>query len=374
MRICIRMIVVIFAAAAMFFCGIPCHAEDAAMDALYDAAGDISIPPEAEQYLSDAGISADEPESLLTLSPAGMLRAVVSAAAEEAAAPLHSCGILLALTVLSTVLGSMNDAASHPAIKRLFEVICTLLCIGQAARPLCTCLIRTAEALSRGQVFMGSFVPVFAAFLAAGGAVAEGAAYQAFVLFLTETVMQLAAGILFPLLQMAAALGIVDAVNPALRLGSFVSGIRTAVTWILGFVTALFSALLSVRSFVASAADSLAAKSLRLIASNMIPIVGSAVSDAYGTVQGSIHLLRNGVGAVGILVILWLVLPPVISLILYRLIFWLMRLFADMAGAKPMAALFQNTQDVLTAAFAILICFALMLIFSSAIMLLLLGK
>jgi len=39
-----------------------------------------------------------------------------------------------------------------------------------------------------------------------------------------------------------------------------------------------------------------------------------------------------------------------------------------------MAALFQNTQDVLSAAFAILICFALMLIFSSAIMLLLLGK
>ena len=52
---------------------VPESSIEVAMDALYDAAGDISIPPEAEQYLSDAGISADEPESLLTLSPAGML-------------------------------------------------------------------------------------------------------------------------------------------------------------------------------------------------------------------------------------------------------------------------------------------------------------
>lgn len=373
MRFCIWLTVFLLPF-LLFFSGLPCAAADTAMDVLYDTAKTIEIPPDAAQYLEDAGISVSEPQSLLTLSPQEMLHSIFTAAASEASAPLRLCGTLLALTVLSTVLGSLNDAAAHSAMKRLFDVICTLLCVCSAAEPLCACLLRTADALQRGQVFMGSYVPVFAAFLAAGGSVAGGTAYQTFVLFLTEAIMQLAGGILFPLLQMGTALGIVDAVNPDLRLGTFVSGIRSGVTWTLGFVMALFSALLSVRSFVASAADSLASKSVKMLASSMIPIVGSAVSDAYSTVQGSIHLLRSGIGAVGILVILWMVLPPLLSLILYRLVFWLMRMFADMAGAKPMAALYQNTQAVLSAAFAILVCFAVMLIFSSAVMLLLLGK
>ena len=218
---------------------------------------------------------------------------------------------------------------------------------------------------------MASFVPVFSAFLAAGGAVASGAAYQVFVLFLTECIMQLSGGILFPLLQTAAALGIADAVNPKLNLGRLVGGMRTAVTWVLGFIMAMFSGLMTVRSFVASAADSLAAKSVKLIASSAIPVIGSAVSDAYGTVQGSIQLLRTGVGAVGTMVILCLVLPPLAALIAYRAVFWLMHLFAEMAGAKQIAQLYQNSLAVLSAAFAILICFAVMLIVSSAIMMIL---
>ena len=134
--------------------------------------------------------------------------------------------------------------------------------------------------------------------------------------------MQLTNGMLLPLLQMSTALGIADAVNPQLRLEKLAGGLRTAVTWILGTMMALFSALLSVRTFVASAADSLAAKSVRLLTAGMIPIVGSAVSDAYGTVQGSIRLLRNGTGAVGIIVIILLTVPPLLSLLLHRAVFW----------------------------------------------------
>lgn len=375
MRILLRVTVCCIVLISAFCGGISCcAAEQSAMDALYDAAGALDIPTDAEQQLQDAGIEVSEPESVLTLSPAELMQAALRTLAEEAAAPLKLCGVLLSVTMLSALLGGMTDAAVSSAVRRMFDTLCTLLCVGSAAEPLCTCLIRTAGALDTGQIFMASYVPVFAAFLAAGGAVAGGATYQVFILFLTEGIMQLANGILFPLLQTAAALGIIDAVNPKLNLGGFVGGMRTAVTWVLGFVMTMFSALLTVRSFVASAADSLASKSVRLIASSAIPVVGGAVSDAYGTVQGSIHLLRSGVGAVGMLVILWLVLPPLISLTLYRAVFWLMRLFADMAGVKQMAKLYQNTQAVLSAALAILICFAVMLILSTAIMLLLIGQ
>lgn len=375
MRFCIRLTFILITGILLSLFGLRCAAlENKPADSLEQAAESLDIPTDVQAEFDRIGIETAHPESLLTLSPDSMLRAFLRTAAQEIAAPLRLCGILLTLTVLSALLGNLGDAAAGGSLRHIFDALCTLLCIGTAADPLCDILIRTSQTLDTGQIFMTSFVPIFGGFIAAGGHVAGSAAYQVFVLFLTEGIMQLIHGILFPILQMSAALGIADAVNPALRLSGFVSGLRTAVTWILGFVMTMFSALLSVRSIVASAADSLASKSVRLLASGLIPIVGSAVSDAYGTVQGSIRLLRNGVGAVGILVILWLILPPLITLFFYRLVFRINGIFAEMAGTKPLSQLYGNIQSVLSAAFAILICFAVMIIVSTAIMLLLLNN
>ena len=195
MRFRIRVIIMLLLTVIALAAGIPCAAESDPADRLRDAADNIEIPEAAQPYLTESGLSASDPESLLTISPSEMLQTVLHTAADEAAAPLRLCGTLLALTVLTTVLSSLNDAAAHPSMKSLFDAVGTMLCVTAAASPLCTCLIRTADAFQTGRVFMGSYVPVFAAFIAAGGSVAGGAAYQIFVLFLTETVMQIAGGI-----------------------------------------------------------------------------------------------------------------------------------------------------------------------------------
>ena len=375
MRYSIRMIC---AAAVCMICFMlwmfPCRAADTGDIYRAIAPAELDLPQDAQQALEDAGITPDEPESILNLSPADVLRQMTDALRQEASAPVKLLGSLLALTLLSGLLTAAGDTVAEDSMKRMTEMLCTLICTGAAARPLCTCLLRTADALRDGQQFMIGYVPAFAGFLAAGGSVANGASYQIFVLFLTELLAFLTRGILFPLLQMSAAAGIVDAVGPSMKLGGFVSGSRKAVTWLLGTVMTLFSALLSVRSFVAAAADSLGAKTVKLLSAGLIPIVGGAVSDAYSTVQGSIRLLRNGMGAVGILAVIWIILPPLLSLLCYRLVFAAGGICAEMSGAEAVSRLMRNTQAVLDAAFAMLFTAGLMLILSTAIMLLLTGN
>ena len=71
--------------------------------------------------------------------------------------------------------------------------------------------------------------------------------------------------------------------------------------------------------------------------------------------------------------ILYLTLPPLLSLTVYRAVYALAAAAADLAGTASLAELFRHTQSVLAAAFAMLVCFAVMLIISSAVMLMLLG-
>ena len=356
------------------FCRFPCYAEEngSAAAQLYETldSSQLSLPECAEVYFNKNGISKDDPESVLNLSPEAFFTDIWDTLKTEAAAPLVLCGGLLSLVLLASFLQVTGDTVSEGGMRSAAELLFTLICIGSVANPLCRCLAGAAEALEEGNVFMTGYVPVFSTFLAAGGAIGSGTTYQVFMFFLTELEAHLTGKLLFPLLQMATAIGIADAVNPSLRLGTLVSGFRTFLKWGLGFMMSAFSAVLSIRSFVASAADTVTSKTFKLISSGFIPIIGGAVSDSLGTIQGSIGLLRNGIGAVGILALLWMMIPKLISLILYRIVFSAAGTAAAMTGADTLTQLFKNAHSVLSAAFAMLICFSLMLVFSTALMLL----
>ncbi|MCR5306433.1 MAG: stage III sporulation protein AE [Oscillospiraceae bacterium] len=343
----------------------------AAEDTPYSELPPVEIPlPEAVQAEMDsAGIIPDAPETVLNYGPSQMLSSFWNSVKSEAAAPFFTLGGLLALTAVSALLSGTGNCA--PEMQRTFSKISVLLIAASTAIPLVTSLARTAEALDDGRVLMAGFVPVFSGFLAAGGSVSGAAAYQLIILFLTEFIIQLTTALLFPMLRAATALGIADAISPSVCLGSIADGLRSAVSWILGTVMALFAALLSVRSFVASAADSVGSKTVKLLSSALIPIVGSAVSDTYSSVSGSIRLIGTGVGAAGILAVVFLILPPVISVILYRLIFRICRITAEIVDSEMLKKLFANSEQILSGAFAMLVSYALMLIFSTAVMLML---
>ncbi len=333
----------------------------------------LEIPEGLEDLLNERDISLDDPTTLLTLSPADLCGVLWDMVRDAAAAPLKLLGTLLMLTMLTAGLGGMGDACvSQRELQRLLFLISGMICVGIAAKPLCDCLYQVAAALEDAKLFMLSFVPVFTASVTVSGHIASGMGYQTFLFFLIEAIAVLQSNLLFPAVQSAAALGLADCINPAFALHKIVEAIRRAVLWILGTVMTLFTALLSIRSFVAVSADGLSAKTLKLLSTGLIPVVGSAVSDAYGTLQGSLRLMRSGIGVVGILAIVWLMLPPLLTILLYRLVFSIAALPAEMFGTGSLAVLYRNSANVLSAAMAILTAYTMMMVFSTALMLLLL--
>lgn len=336
-------------------------------------ADSLELPDELEELLENHDFDLSDPATLLALSPGELCSALWDIAVDAAAAPLRLLGTLLMLTLLSAGLGGMGDACTGQRdLQRILFMICSMVCISIAAKPLCSCLYQTATALEDAKLFMLSFVPVFTASVTASGHIASGIGYQTFLFFLIEAIGILQTNLLFPAIQSAAALGLADCINPAFSLHRIVEAIRKAVVWILSTVMTLFTALLSVRSFVAVSADGLSAKTLKLLSTGFIPIVGSAVSDAYGTLQGSLRLMRSGIGVVGILAILWLMLPPLLTVLLYRAAFSIAALPAEIFGTGSLATLYRNSANVLSAAMAILAAYMMMMVLSTALMLLLL--
>ena len=132
----------------------------------------------------------------------------------------------------------------------------------------------------------------------------------------------------------------------------------------------IFIGLMSLQSIVGASADTLGVKAAKYMVSNWIPFIGGAIADTYTTVKHSLGLLRGGAGFLGIAVVFVMVVPPLIEIIAMRMIFSIADIVSDLFNVPQMKILLKNTGWILSITFSILMCFAVMFIISTTMLML----
>lgn len=121
------------------------------------------------------------------------------------------------------------------------------------------------------------------------------------------------------------------------------------------------------QNWISGSVDTAATKTTKYVIANFVPVVGSAVSDAYTTVRGSLQILRSTTGVVGIVSLCLLFLPPLIQLLFYRAVIAIGTAAVDLFGTKRLLRLLCGAQQALAIAFALLVCFGIMFVIATAI-------
>ena len=281
--------------------------------------------------------------------------------------PFQMLGGLLTVILFAALLEGMQCSTSHAATVRVFDYVCALAAVSLLADPLFQSIAAVQTALEQGASFMTAFVPVFAGILAAGGTAGTAVCYQTGVIALSDGVLQLICHTLLPLCTMGFSLAIVDAVSPSVSVGGLLTLSRKVTTWTLGLLMSVFLGVLSMQNLISGSTDTAAAKTTRYVLSNFVPVVGSAVSDAYATVRGSLQILRSTTGVLGIMALCLLFLPPLLQLLLYRMVVAVGAAAAELFGTQRLLRLLRGTQQALAIAFALLVCFAVMFIVATAV-------
>lgn len=321
----------------------------------------------AGDILENNGISFENPKSILSLTPSEIWEIFREIAESKLYAPLKLLISVLIVIVLTSLIDGMGDTVKSRQMSGIFEIICVLAAVGVIFVPVCECIDIVSEALTEGSEFMLGFVPVFSGIAAAGGHVTSAAGYSAAILGFSNLAISAAKDFFLPMLSMCLSTAIVDSCCDSVNLSGIINAVRKLVTWGIGLVMTIFTGLLSIQSIIGSSADSVAAKTAKYVLSNSIPLVGSAASDAYSTVRGSILLLKNGVGGIGIAALAVMLLPSLIHTLVYKLTFLILGSASEIFSAKRLVRLFKNVNAVLSAAFGILICFILMFIISTGV-------
>ena len=335
------------------------------MEEFYSSSGAPDLS--AGDILEDKGISFENPRSILSLTPSEVWEIIKEIADGILYAPVRLVISIIIVIILTSLIDGMGGTVKSKQMSGIFEIICVLACVGVVFVPVCECIDNVSEAVAEGAEFMLGFVPVFSGLTVAGGHVTAGAGYSAAILGFSNVAVSLARDFFLPLLSMCLSTAIVDSCCDAVNLSGIINAVRKIVTWGIGLVMTVFTGLLSLQSIVGSSADSVTAKAAKYVLSNSIPLVGSAASDAYSTVKGSITLLKNGVGGIGIAALVVMLLPPLIHTVIYSLAFALSGSVSEIFGTKKLVQLFKNINSILSAALGILVCFMLMFVISTGV-------
>ena len=120
---------------------------------------------------------------------------------------------------------------------------------------------------------------------------------------------------------------------------------------------------------LSASADTVSARAAKLLASNVIPIVGSSVGDTLRTLSSAVGYIKNVCGIGGIIFILLLVLPIIIRLLLIRWAFILAVAVADVLGCSAQSRLLSELGSVYGVLIAVISMCSVMFILAITIFL-----
>lgn len=333
---------------------------------LSEEVAEISGQIDEIMYSNDVKLTYGE---IADLSLGELWNRVKESVSADAKAPLRLLGILLVAAVFTAVMKSFGDGILNGASSsELFDMICIVTAAAAVTPQLIDVYGDALGSIERSGAFLLVFVPVFAGITIAIGGIVTGGLYNVLILAASEILVGLSQNYLMPVLSVTAVLAVSGSIFPNASVDGFITLMKKVITWGMTVGMTLFTGFLTLKCTLAGKADGVATKTAKFVMSGFVPIVGGAVSDAYSTVRGGFDVIRGTVGTAGIFAVVLIMMPPILKILIFRVVMWAGTAVSELLSARPLAKLLKGLDSGLSIAQSVLICYSLMFILCTAIM------
>ncbi len=193
--------------------------------------------------------------------------------------------------------------------------------------------------------FMTALMPFFMTIMCAQGSVAEAATSGTFVVTVITVIENVSTRLVIPFVKtlfVMVGAGVVSKLN----ISSITDFITTFAVKCCTISMSVISAVLYFQHALSSSADSLALRSVKLAAGNFIPIVGSMVSEASGTVIAGARLVKSTLGVFAFAVLLYVTLIPIVSFLCRKVVVRCLAAFSSMLGCDDAAKIINSVYGI----------------------------
>ena len=241
--------------------------------------------------------------------------------------------MLILLTLFSVFLQTMHTAFEEGSVSKIayFIVYAVLLLI--ALNSFYSGVSYITDTVRTMSSFMIALIPLILGLLASFGNLVAVSFFHPIIIFLINASGLVVSSFILPLLSLAAILLIVSTLNKNHQVTQLASLLTTIGMGTLGLFLTIFLGVMSVQGAASAIQDGIAMKTAKFVAGNFIPIIGRTLTDAADTILSASLLLKNGIGIVGVGIIVLIVLFPALKIaaiaITYKLAAAILQPIAD---------------------------------------------
>lgn len=241
---------------------------------------------------------------------------------------------LMARILLLLLLCQIVEASCGERMKTVTAMACVLAISACSTEDIHVLIGLGKDTMKELSVFSSMLLPVMSGISAAAGSAGRAAVTYTLTVFFSNLLLQLGNTILIPMIYAYIGLAASESV---LRQGSL-KPVREKLGWILEWglkgIVYGFIGLLSLTGAVAGSADAAAVKATKTILSSFVPVVGGIISGAADTILNSAVLIRQSIGAAGMLSVLVIFLTPFLQMGASWLMLKVLSVLSGILGSK----------------------------------------
>ena len=258
---------------------------------------------------------------------------------------LPSFVTVIVVCLLKSMLTGLTSGFPNRSTDNVVHIVCysvVVVVLLTGAVKIIGTVTETVEALSS---FSEAVFPALLTLLAAVGGTSGAAVYQPFMGVLSGTVIAVIGTVIVPAFVATIVFSVVGNISENVRLSKLSKLFKSGAGWFIGIVFGLYGAFLTAQGITGGVIDRLSFNAAKFAVSSYVPILGGYLSDGFDLLTASLVLVKNAVGATGVVVLLAVVLYPLLQVAVFTLGLRLTAAVTEPLGDKRVSGMTASLAD-----------------------------
>lgn len=328
------------------------------------------LPEETQKDLDSIGVEDAEWKDLSKLDPQKIYNFILDKFKSKLPTLIKSILTILSMIIICSIFLSAKLSSDKKKIEKVLDFVCLLSICLVMIKPIVEIILKTSNIMSSVSKFMISYIPIITGIMYATGQSLLGSSYSMVMVLFSEFIMQISSKVLIPILNIFLAISIASSMPTTCSFSNVCSFFSKTVKWIIGISTVVFVGILTIQSAITSAADNIGTKTLKFMLSGSVPVVGKTLGDALLVINGSVKLLKSGVGAFFLLAVGIIFIPVILDCLTFKIVSAVSLNLSETFGITSASKLIKNTTEALNLLLIIVLCCLIVMLVSTSLIIL----
>lgn len=262
---------------------------------------------------------------------------------------------ILIIIILHGILKSISENLGNEQTGKIGYFVQIIMLITVLIKVYSEILELVKNTLGTISNFIYTLIPFFVSTMISTGNITTATQIQTILLVATNIITSFISNIVIPIVVIATVIGIISNISDDINMNKISKYMKSSIIWILCTFLTIFTCFLSLESSLGQGVDQMATKTTKTAVSTFVPVVGKILGDTVESVLGCTNLIKNAVGAVGIIALIIIGLLPIIRIGITTMFLYLASGLAEIVADKKIVYVLEQIGDsckVLLAALA----------------------